>query len=88
MSTRVLTHLGSPHKVRREILATVTPPVSAEFRDDSRRQVLTPGTRVLILGAYPFGTPPAWLSLDALSTPVTLPSGDVFSPVRDKSLRQ
>ena len=42
--------------------------------DDARRQVLTPGTPVLILGAYPFGAAPAWLSLDALSTPLTLPS--------------
>jgi hypothetical protein len=56
--------------------------------DDSRRQVLTPGTPVLILGAYPFGAPPAWLSLDALSTPLTLPSGDVFRPVQDKQLHQ
>jgi lipoprotein-anchoring transpeptidase ErfK/SrfK len=42
--------------------------------DDSRRQVLTPGTPVVILGNYPFGTPPAWLSLDALSTPLPLPA--------------
>jgi hypothetical protein len=54
--------------------------------DDSRRNVTTRGTPVLILGTYPFGAPSAWLSLDALSTPVTLPSGDVFRPVRDKPL--
>jgi hypothetical protein len=43
--------------------------------DDTRRVVTKPGTRVLILDTYPFGAPPAWLSLDALSTPVTLPTG-------------
>jgi hypothetical protein len=43
--------------------------------DDSRRVVTKPGTPVLILGTYPFGAPPAWLSLDELSTPVTLPTG-------------
>ena len=32
------------------------------------------GTPVLILGDYPFGSPPAWLSLDALATPLTLPA--------------
>ncbi len=41
--------------------------------DDSRREVMMAGTPVLILGAYPFGAPAAWLSLDALSTPATLP---------------
>jgi lipoprotein-anchoring transpeptidase ErfK/SrfK len=54
--------------------------------DDTHRQVVTPGTPVLVLGAYPFGSPPAWLSLDALSTPLTLPAGDVFSPIRDKQI--
>jgi hypothetical protein len=42
--------------------------------DDSRREVMTAGTPVLILGVYPFGSPPAWLSLDALATPLTLPA--------------
>jgi lipoprotein-anchoring transpeptidase ErfK/SrfK len=42
--------------------------------DDSRREVLTPGTPVLILGTYPFGSPPAWLSLESLSTPLSLPA--------------
>lgn len=42
--------------------------------DDSRREVMMPGTPVLILGTYPFGVPPAWLSLDALWTPLTLPA--------------
>jgi hypothetical protein len=41
--------------------------------DDSHQVVMTPGTPVLIVGAYPFGAPAAWLSLDALSTPVALP---------------
>ncbi len=48
--------------------------------DDDRRELMMPGTPVLILGAYPFGAPPAWLSLDALSTPLALPSGPVFQP--------
>ncbi len=42
--------------------------------DDSRREVMMPGTPVLILGAYPFGTAPAWLALDALATPIALPA--------------
>jgi lipoprotein-anchoring transpeptidase ErfK/SrfK len=37
--------------------------------DDRHRHVLTPGTPVIILGTYPFGTPPAWLSLE---TPVSI----------------
>jgi len=43
--------------------------------DAERRVVTRPGTPVVILGTYPFGTPPAWLSLDALITPLTLPEG-------------
>ena len=42
--------------------------------DDSHREVVTPGTPVLILGSYPFGAPPLWLSLDALARPIALPS--------------
>jgi hypothetical protein len=42
--------------------------------DDDRREVMMPGTPVLILGAYPFGQPAAWLSLDALSAPLVLPA--------------
>jgi lipoprotein-anchoring transpeptidase ErfK/SrfK len=38
------------------------------------RKVATPGTPVVILGTYPFGTPPAWLSLDALASPRGLPA--------------
>jgi hypothetical protein len=41
--------------------------------DKSRRAVTKPGTPVLIIGTYPFGASPAWLSLDALS--ITLPTG-------------
>ena len=41
--------------------------------DDSRRSVLAPGTPVLILGSYPFGVAPAWLSLDTLAMPLVLP---------------
>ena len=41
--------------------------------DDTRRHVLTPGTPVLVLGTYPFGTAPGWLSLETLSTPLVLP---------------
>ena len=41
-------------------------------RDAARRD--TPGTPVLILGTYPFGCPPPWLSLDALSSPIVLPA--------------
>ena len=40
---------------------------------EDRRQVTTPGTPVVILEPYPFGAPPAWLSLDTLTTPIVLP---------------
>ena len=50
--------------------------------DDARRHVVTPGTPVLILGTYPFGSPAAWLSLDALSAPLTLPSAITIGPPR------
>jgi hypothetical protein len=43
--------------------------------DDSRRVVLAPGTPVLVIGTYPFGSPPAWLSLEWLSAPIELPPG-------------
>jgi hypothetical protein len=57
--------------------------------DDGRREVMMPGTPVLILDAYPFGTPPAWLSLEALSTPLALPAapGVHDGPDADASLR-
>ena len=52
--------------------------------DDSRREMMMPGTPVRVLDVYPFGQPPAWLSLETLSTPLALPTGDVFRPVQDK----
>ena len=42
--------------------------------DDDRREVMMTGTPVLILGAYPFGAPAAWLSLDNLAAPIALPA--------------
>jgi len=53
---------------------------------DEQRKLKAPGTPVLVLGTYPFGTPPAWLSVTGLATPITLPSGDVFRPVQDTRL--
>jgi len=44
------------------------------------RTVATPGTPVTILGTYPFGTPPAWLSLDALASPRPLTTGRAPAP--------
>jgi hypothetical protein len=44
------------------------------------RTVATPGTPVTILGPYPFGTPPAWLSLDALASPRPLTTGRAPAP--------
>ena len=41
--------------------------------DDSRREVMMPGTPVFIIGTYPYDSPAAWLSLEALSTPIALP---------------
>jgi len=38
------------------------------------RTIATPGTLVVIEGTFPFGTPPAWLSLDALAAPRALPA--------------
>ena len=38
------------------------------------RTIATRGTPVLILGTYPFGTPPPWLSIDALPIPIVLPA--------------
>ncbi len=42
--------------------------------DDGRHEVIVPGTPVLILGTYPYGSPAQWLSLEALSSPLALPS--------------
>jgi len=41
--------------------------------DETRRNVTMPGTPVWILGTYPFGSPAAWLAIDALPR-VELPS--------------
>jgi hypothetical protein len=41
--------------------------------DDSRREVMMPGTPVVILGTYPFGTPAAWLAIDPAAPVITLP---------------
>src|SRR5450759_1979136 len=46
--------------------------------DATKRKVTTPGTPVVVLGTYPFGTPPAWLSLESLATPIALP--DLAAP--------
>ena len=43
--------------------------------DETRRNVATPGTPVLIMGTYAFGSPPPWLALDALIAPIVLPDG-------------
>jgi L,D-transpeptidase catalytic domain len=53
--------------------------------DKSRREVTVAGTPVLILGTYPFGTPPAWLSLEWLATPILLPAalGATTAPKRE-----
>ena len=40
---------------------------------DDRGALVTPGTPVLILGTYPFGTPPAWLSPAPVPLPAALP---------------
>lgn len=41
--------------------------------DDDHRELMMPGTPVVVLGTYPYGAPAAWLSLESLSTPLTLP---------------
>ena len=44
---------------------------------DERQTLASPGTPVIILGTYPFGTAPAWLSLTPASVPLpaSLPVG-------------
>ena len=37
-----------------------------QWKLDAQHKLQTPGTPVWILGTYPFGTPPAWLAIDAL----------------------
>jgi hypothetical protein len=41
--------------------------------DDSGRNVIQPGTPVLVLGTYAFGSPPPWTSLEWLARGVALP---------------
>jgi hypothetical protein len=50
--------------------------------EDGGRAVATPGTPVLILGSYPFGEPPGWVSIDALSNPIALPASLAPTTVR------
>ena len=42
--------------------------------DESKRAIVAKGTPVVIHGRYGFGNPAPWLSLDALSVPLGLPS--------------
>lgn len=48
--------------------------------DERRRNVVTPGTPLLIRGTYPFGTPPPWLAPEPLAVGVELPD-DPLAPV-------
>jgi hypothetical protein len=41
---------------------------------DARDRVVTPGTPLLIIGAYDFGAPPPWHSTGWLASPVALPA--------------
>ena len=54
--------------------------------DDDHRELMMPGTPVVILGTYPFGSPPAWLSLDALSSPLVLPAALGVTTARTPAL--
>jgi hypothetical protein len=49
---------------------------------DDNRRVEAPGTPVMILRSYPFGAPPAWLTLDAPPIPLPLPAprSSLFAP--------
>lgn len=42
--------------------------------DETKRNVTVAGTPVVIQGTYAFGTPPPWLALDALASPIVLPA--------------
>jgi len=50
--------------------------------DPERRRVLAPGTTVLVRGAYGFGAPPPWRSLEWLAHGVDLPE-DLPAPLGD-----
>jgi len=41
--------------------------------DDSHRNVVIPGTPVLILGVYRYGASPPWVSLESIALPLVLP---------------
>jgi hypothetical protein len=55
--------------------------------DETRRNVATPGTPVLIMGTYAFGSPPPWLVLDGHVPPIVLPDaiGASESPIQHRS---
>ena len=40
---------------------------------EDKREVVTPGTPVLIVGEYDYAAPPPWTDIAALSTPLALP---------------
>ena len=42
--------------------------------DETRRNVTSPGTPVVIHGSYAYGTPAPWLSIDILTVPLGLPA--------------
>ena len=54
--------------------------------DDSHRNVVIPGTPVLILGVYRYHASPPWLSLESIALPLVLPetldSTSRMSPAR------
>lgn len=42
-----------------------------------RRTIVTPGTPVVVIGAYQFGLPPPWLTTDWWRTPIELPADPI-----------
>jgi hypothetical protein len=48
--------------------------------DETRRNVTTPGTPVLVMGPYPFGSPPAWFVLDQAITLPDSPGAPAVPP--------
>jgi len=50
--------------------------------DDTKRHVAAPGTPVLILGTYPYATPPKWLPADGAPPPsIELPVDRFVTPI-------
>ena len=45
--------------------------------DGTKRNVVTPGTLVVVIGGYPADSPAAWVSLEQLATPIALPEAIV-----------